>query len=321
MFLSKFLKKNIEPGEESLRAQNERKEIQKLVELFGVNFCNRRLCILAGDIEKFQYWNRKYFEALKESSENYKILNYFDFFVQYRMAFVNDLTKPTFDALINDSNSVFDTEQEELSILLARRKQQINKSLPFDYRLGTSLLLCGSRCANCRATHEDVSLESYYVIRGITNEAYQNAYEYNASEILCETCMSNVLIEYFPDKRIEIDSLGAFEFEVFISKLFKKMGYQVEVTPKSGDFGVDVVAWNSTEKVAIQAKKYSSNHKVGNREVQQLLGAMQFKNVMADKGILVTSSSFTRPAFQQAEGNPVELWDKNKLCDLIIQYW
>lgn len=114
--------------------------------------------------------------------------------------------------------------------------------------------------------------------------------------------------------------MSPYDFEEFIARLFKFMGYETEATQKSGDYGVDVVANNGVEKIAIQCKKYHDGNKVGNQAVQMLLGAMQFKNLRADKGILITTSGFTKQAYEQAEDNDIELWDKEFLHQKVRDY-
>lgn len=49
------------------------------------------------------------------------------------------------------------------------------------------------------------------------------------------------------------------DMEEIVGKLFEKKGYSVEVSPASKDYGIDVWATNSDEKVAIQVKHYEKN--------------------------------------------------------------
>jgi restriction system protein len=114
--------------------------------------------------------------------------------------------------------------------------------------------------------------------------------------------------------------MSPFDFEEFIAKLFKKMGYDTKTTSKTGDYGVDVVAKNGFEKVAIQCKKYHEGNNVGNQTVQMLLGSMQLQGLKANKGIVITTSHFTKQAYKQAEGNDIELWDKDILHKKVREY-
>ncbi|MFH0714581.1 MAG: restriction endonuclease [Candidatus Diapherotrites archaeon] len=102
--------------------------------------------------------------------------------------------------------------------------------------------------------------------------------------------------------------------------MFGLMGYETKLTPKTNDFGVDVLAIKKDERIAIQVKKYSQGNNVGNDIVQKLLGAMQQKNTKANKGIIVTTSDFTKSARIQAEETPIELWNAETLKTNIKKY-
>ncbi|HYW35877.1 MAG TPA: restriction endonuclease [Balneolaceae bacterium] len=119
----------------------------------------------------------------------------------------------------------------------------------------------------------------------------------------------------------EYELMQPFEFERFIAKLFNKMGYSAKVTSKTGDFGIDVIAKKGEDVVAIQAKKYSVGNNIGNRAVQRLIGSMSYKDYKANKGILITTSDFTNQAYNQAEGNPVELWNQDYLNKMVEKYF
>ncbi len=40
----------------------------------------------------------------------------------------------------------------------------------------------------------------------------------------------------------DIDNMNGLEFEVYIARLLRHMGYKVENIKASGDFGVDIIA-------------------------------------------------------------------------------
>lgn len=105
--------------------------------------------------------------------------------------------------------------------------------------------------------------------------------------------------------------LSPFEFEEFVADLFNEMGYNARATSKSADYGVDVIAENGAERVAIQVKRHQPSNKVGAPTVQKTLGSRYKAD--ADMTVIVTTSHFTGPAFEQARDAPIELWDKEKL--------
>ncbi len=114
-------------------------------------------------------------------------------------------------------------------------------------------------------------------------------------------------------------NLTHFEFEQFIGKLFQKMGYRTEVTRKTGDYGVDVIAKKGDDVIAIQVKKNSIGNNVGDIVVQNTLGGMwKYK---ANKAIIITTSDFTTMAHEQAKRAPIELWNKNTLHQMVRKYF
>jgi len=119
--------------------------------------------------------------------------------------------------------------------------------------------------------------------------------------------------------RDNFTSMNHFEFEEFIGELFKKMGYEVKVTKKTGDYGIDVVATKGEEIIAIQVKKYAAGHHVGAPDVQNTLGSMH--KYKATKAIIITTSNFTVQAEEQAKEAPIELWNKRILHDMVIKYF
>jgi HJR/Mrr/RecB family endonuclease len=132
------------------------------------------------------------------------------------------------------------------------------------------------------------------------------------------------IIKYFKSRNEKIyfeniEKMSPYAFEHFIAKIFRKMGYKALVTKPSRDFGVDVIAKNNEETIAIQVKKFN-DHPIGNRDVQMLLGAMQMKKFRADRSIIITTSRFTKSAFEQADGCPIELWDRKKLKKIIKKF-
>lgn len=121
-----------------------------------------------------------------------------------------------------------------------------------------------------------------------------------------------------PSKNYE--SMTPREFEEFVARIFEAMGYSVELTPPSRDYGVDIIARRGSDTIAVQVKRYSPGNNVGSADIQRLIGAMSFKNYRANKGVIVTTSDFTVHAIEQAEENPVELWGRNILDKLADKY-
>ena len=52
------------------------------------------------------------------------------------------------------------------------------------------------------------------------------------------------------------------EYEKYVCEVFNKKGYTTELTPQSGDYGIDIFATKGEEKIAIQVKMYGNFRKV-----------------------------------------------------------
>lgn len=103
---------------------------------------------------------------------------------------------------------------------------------------------------------------------------------------------------------------NGYEFEEYVANLYKELGYKIEeVTKKSGDQGADVIAYKNNIKYVIQVKFY--NNPVGNKAVQEVVGAKGMYK--ADKGIVITNSTFTQSAIELAKANNIELVNGEKI--------
>lgn len=111
----------------------------------------------------------------------------------------------------------------------------------------------------------------------------------------------------------DTDLMNGSQFENFIALLFKHMGYNTTVTPASGDQGIDIIAENGSEKIGIQAKRYSNV--VPNSAIQEVVAGIAYHN--CNKGMVVTNNAFTKSAVTLAKSNDIILWDRQKLENII----
>jgi hypothetical protein len=114
----------------------------------------------------------------------------------------------------------------------------------------------------------------------------------------------------------DIDIMEGTEFERFLKKLFENMGYFVELTNHSIDMGADLILSKSGERISVQAKRWTSN--VGNDAIQAVVGSLRVYKTQ--RGMVVTNSDFTSAAIVQAYHNNVELWNRDKLIEMINKY-
>lgn len=110
-----------------------------------------------------------------------------------------------------------------------------------------------------------------------------------------------------------IDNMSGEEFEELLLEHFRNFGYKGHLTPVTGDYGADLVLEKEGRKIVAQAKRWKQS--VGIEAVQQVIGAIKYYN--ADKGMVITNSVFTENAYELANANGIELWDRKKLMELM----
>ena len=112
----------------------------------------------------------------------------------------------------------------------------------------------------------------------------------------------------------QIDVLSGKNFEQYLQIHFKELGYRVKATPDTNDYGADLLLTKGSERIVVQAKRYSG--RVGNHAIQEVLGALHYYN--CNKAMVVTNSFFTKNAINMAQKCNVELWDRNRLRKELI---
>ena len=111
-----------------------------------------------------------------------------------------------------------------------------------------------------------------------------------------------------------IDGMDGHQFEYFCADLLLKNGFdKADVTPGSGDQGVDIVAVKDGIRYAIQCKNYKTP--LGNTPAQEVNAGKVFYKCHV--GVVMTNSTFTSGAETLAEATGVLLWDRNYVATLI----
>ncbi len=103
------------------------------------------------------------------------------------------------------------------------------------------------------------------------------------------------------------------QFELYLTNLFKELGYQAKHSGKAGDQGADLILKKKNYVYAVQAKYYTDN--LSNTPVQEVVGSLKYYN--ANQGVVITNSSFTKGARKLAKANNVILIDGEDLKKLI----
>ena len=120
---------------------------------------------------------------------------------------------------------------------------------------------------------------------------------------------------YLTSGMADIDQMSGEEFEELLKYHFQEQGYKAQLTPKSHDYGADLVLKNGYgETIVVQAKRYGSS--VGIKAIQEVIGARSYYN--AQRAIVFTNNYFSNSAEQLAETSGVELYDRKNHSPVLI---
>lgn len=126
-----------------------------------------------------------------------------------------------------------------------------------------------------------------------------------------------------------LDKLRATDpmfFEELVVKLLDTMGYSgkngsAEVTTQTNDGGIDGIINQDplgTSTVYLQVKRYDEHNVVSRPAIQSFYGALA--SVNADRGVFITTSSFSKGALEFAQNQGIVLIDGIQLTELMLEY-
>lgn len=118
-------------------------------------------------------------------------------------------------------------------------------------------------------------------------------------------------------------------FERLIIDLMEAMGYGVrfdngKAMQRTNDEGIDGIINQDKlglEQIYLQAKRYRQGNQVGGPDLQAFVGALSMKG--ATKGVFVTTSSFTRAAWDvinNVKDKTIVLVDGSRLLELMLEH-
>lgn len=152
----------------------------------------------------------------------------------------------------------------------------------------------------------------------------------DSSELLPEEKIEAALQEHLQNIRQQIfecilNNSPAF-FEHLVMDLLLEMGYGSDktsgvVTGRSHDGGIDGVISEDKlglDLIYIQAKRYDPSNKVGKKEIQAFIGAMEH----VQKGVFITTSAFTKEAIsfvEKQQQKSIRLIDGAFLAELLVK--
>lgn len=118
----------------------------------------------------------------------------------------------------------------------------------------------------------------------------------------------------------DLDRLSGAAFEDWIAAVLQASGWRIEHTPRTGDYGVDLIASKGEARIGIEAKRRQGP--ISNHVVRSVVAGCQYHG--CNRAAVVTQSTFTRQAVAQAEGAAVEVTllgrsDLDRLPELLIR--
>lgn len=113
-----------------------------------------------------------------------------------------------------------------------------------------------------------------------------------------------------------IDTMDPLEFERYVATLLKHRGFTNVRLTERYDYGVDIIAEKDGVRWGVQVKRYSNLVKA--EAVRQVFTALvRYK---CDRSMVVTNSTFSRPAQELADDNNCVLIDRDELAQWIVGF-
>ncbi len=103
----------------------------------------------------------------------------------------------------------------------------------------------------------------------------------------------------------DLYALDPEEFERLVGTVFESLGYEVRLTKRSGDEGIDLELFKGTERSIAQCKRYRGT--VGQPDIRDFYGVLVHENAV--RGYFVTTGNFSLAASTWAQGKPIALVD------------
>lgn len=118
----------------------------------------------------------------------------------------------------------------------------------------------------------------------------------------------------------KVDKLDPWQMQDLVGGLLQAMKYNVRISPKGPDGGVDILAYKDAfgfEKPIIKVQVKHRKSSASAPEIQQLLGA----NPLDANCLFVSTGGFTSHAEAVAKHNSVRLLDLQELVQLVVHWY
>ncbi|RAJ83604.1 tubulin/FtsZ family with GTPase domain [Chitinophaga dinghuensis] len=125
------------------------------------------------------------------------------------------------------------------------------------------------------------------------------------------------------DRPEHVHKISSRRFEEIVAYIYEAAGYRTELTPATRDHGVDIKVWTSPPIIGedllnIVQTKQQRKMKVGESEVRAMVGAKVYQK--AERGVIVTTSGFSKSAIQAAKHEKIDLLRFYELSDAAKEF-
>lgn len=138
------------------------------------------------------------------------------------------------------------------------------------------------------------------------------------------TDINNEVKKYLKEHPEKLYDLTPRRFEELVANILEDMGLNVQLTQATRDGGSDIIAEfkNAITSflILVECKKYSPENKVGVSIIREVAGVHSLKQ--PSKSIIVTTSTFTKPAIETASilKEQIDLKDYFNLKEWLNKY-
>lgn len=146
----------------------------------------------------------------------------------------------------------------------------------------------------------------------LVNPIYELKFNAAPQIIKISSKVNDKLVDHLSKNPKELKTIDRRLFEELIAELFDGFGFDVELTQKTRDGGVDIIAIKNDQvkmKYLIECKRPDPDNPVGIKPVRELFGVKNDNK--ATKAILATTTYFSKEALMFFEKNKWELEPKD----------
>lgn len=113
----------------------------------------------------------------------------------------------------------------------------------------------------------------------------------------------------------DISMLNGTAFEGYLAAVFRQLGYSVDLTPASGDYGADLILSCNNKRIVVQAKQHSKP--AGFDSIKEIHFARTYYS--ASDAWVIATHGFTQQAADAASTSDIRLIDGEELLSMAAE--